>query len=59
MNSIVIREIQKSDNQQIAAVIRQVFISDNYPKIGTAFADIQLDYESSKDEIDANSKLNS
>jgi putative acetyltransferase len=44
MNSIVIREIQKSDNQQIAAVIRQVFISDNYPKIGTAFADIQLDY---------------
>jgi putative acetyltransferase len=44
MNSIEIREIQKSDNQQIAAVIRQVFISDDYPKVGTAFADEQLDF---------------
>lgn len=44
MNSIVIREIQKEDNQQIAAVIREVFVSDNYPKTGTAFADIQLDF---------------
>jgi len=44
MNSIVIREIQKEDNQHIAAVIRQVFISDNYPKNGTAFEDVQLDY---------------
>ena len=44
MNSIVIREIQKEDNQQIAAVIREVFVSDNYPKTGTAFADKQLDF---------------
>ena len=44
MNGIVIREIKKEDNQQIAAVIRDVFISDNFPKTGTAFADIQLDF---------------
>ena len=39
-----IREIQREDNQQIAAVIREVFISDNFPKTGTAFADVQLDF---------------
>ncbi|MCF6130782.1 GNAT family N-acetyltransferase [Flavobacterium wongokense] len=44
MNGIVIREIQKQDNAQIAAVIREVFVSDNYPKTGTAFADSQLDF---------------
>jgi putative acetyltransferase len=44
MNSIIIREIQKEDNAQIAEVIRQVFVSDNYPKTGTAFADKQLDF---------------
>ncbi|MBF6641058.1 GNAT family N-acetyltransferase [Flavobacterium sp. J49] len=44
MSSIQIREIQKQDNQQIAAVIREVFIADNFPKTGTAFADIQLDF---------------
>ncbi len=41
---MIIREIQPEDNQQIASVIRQVFIADNYPKVGTAFADSQLDY---------------
>lgn len=41
---MIIREIQLGDNQQIACVIRQVFIDDNYPKVGTAFADSQLDY---------------
>ena len=41
---MIIREIQPDDNQQIANVIRQVFIDDNYPKVGTAFADSQLDY---------------
>lgn len=44
MSKIVIREIQSKDNQQIAAVIREVFINDNYPKTGTAFADKQLDF---------------
>lgn len=41
---MIIREIQKEDNEQIANVIRQVFISDDYPKTGTAFADSQLDF---------------
>ncbi|WP_162127347.1 GNAT family N-acetyltransferase [Flavobacterium phycosphaerae] len=44
MGSIQIREIQKTDNPQIATVIREVFIVDNYPKTGTAFADSQLDF---------------
>jgi putative acetyltransferase len=44
MSGIQIREIQKEDNPRIAAVIRKVFISDNYPKTGTAFADVQLDF---------------
>ncbi|MEO5778115.1 MAG: GNAT family N-acetyltransferase [Flavobacterium sp.] len=44
MNGIVIREIKKEDNPQIAAVIREVFIADNFPKTGTAFADTQLDF---------------
>ena len=44
MNSIIIREIQQGDNKVIANVIRQVFISDNYPKTGTAFADSQLNF---------------
>ncbi len=43
MNSIIIREIQQGDNKEIANVIHQVFISDKYPKTGTAFADSQLD----------------
>lgn len=41
---MIIREIKKEDNLQIAQVIRQVFIDDNYPKTGTAFADPQLDF---------------
>ena len=40
----MIREIQPQDNKQIAAVIREVFITDNFPKTGTAFADLQLDF---------------
>ena len=44
MNEILIREIQPQDNEQIAAVIRDVFVSDGYPKTGTAFADTQLDF---------------
>ncbi|MFM2213272.1 MAG: hypothetical protein RL427_535 [Bacteroidota bacterium] len=44
MNSIFIREIQKEDNESIAMVIRDVFLMDGYPKTGTAFADLKLDY---------------
>lgn len=43
MRTIVIRPIQKKDNIQIAAVIRQVLIDLNVPKVGTAYADPQLD----------------
>lgn len=39
-----IRLLKKEDNAAIAAVIRKVFVSDNYPKTGTAFADTQLDF---------------
>ena len=39
---ILIREIQQKDNKAIANVIRTVFISDDYPKTGTAFEDLQL-----------------
>lgn len=41
---MTIREIQSDDNKQIANVIRKVFVSDDYPKTGTAFADSQLDF---------------
>jgi putative acetyltransferase len=44
MNTIVIRPIQKQDNLQIAAVIRKVLIDLNVPKVGTAYADPQLDF---------------
>jgi putative acetyltransferase len=44
MNNIFIREIQREDNESIAAVIREVFLQDGYPKTGTAFADFKLDY---------------
>jgi putative acetyltransferase len=44
MNTIIIREIQKEDNPAIAQVIRDVLIEHNVPKVGTAYADPQLDY---------------
>jgi putative acetyltransferase len=40
---MIIREIQKEDNEQVAAVIRQVLIELDVPKVGTAYADPQLD----------------
>jgi putative acetyltransferase len=43
MVDIIIREIQKKDNAQIAQVIRDVLIEFDVPKIGTAYADPQLD----------------
>ena len=43
MNTIVIRPIQKQDNAAIAKVIRDVLIEFDVPKIGTAYADPQLD----------------
>ena len=43
MNTIIIRPIQIQDNPQVAAVIRAVLIEHNVPKVGTAYADPQLD----------------
>lgn len=40
---ISISPIQKSDNQTIAKVIRDVLIEHNVPKVGTAYADASLD----------------
>ncbi len=40
---MTIRQIQISDNEQIAAVIRSILIDFNVPKVGTAYADPQLD----------------
>ena len=40
---MTIREIQPTDNAQIAQVIRQVFIDNELPKTGTAFEDNHLD----------------
>ena len=40
---MIIREIQKEDNEQIASIIRHVLIELNVPKVGTAYADPQLD----------------
>lgn len=40
---MIIRKIQKEDNVAIAKVIRTVLIEHNVPKVGTAYADPQLD----------------
>lgn len=42
MNAII-RKIQPQDNPHIAALIRQVLIEHNAPKVGTAYADTSLD----------------
>lgn len=43
MNNIIIREIQKKDNSEIAAIVRNVLMEMGAPKVGTAYADPQLD----------------
>lgn len=43
MNNWIIRKIQKSDNQQVAQLIRAVFDELNIPKTGTAYEDPYLD----------------
>lgn len=40
---MVIRKITQHDNLQVAAVIRNVLIEHNVPKMGTAYADVSLD----------------
>ncbi|WP_159024180.1 GNAT family N-acetyltransferase [Formosa sp. L2A11] len=43
MSHFKIREIQTKDNQQVAAVIREVLVGAGAPKIGTAYEDKALD----------------
>ena len=43
MDTLIIREIALRDNIEIAQVIRDVLIEHNVPKVGTAYADPQLD----------------
>jgi putative acetyltransferase len=43
MKSITIREIQKQDNVEIAAIVRNVLMEMGAPKVGTAYADPYLD----------------
>jgi putative acetyltransferase len=44
MNNIIIREIQQKDNQAIAKIVRDVLMELGAPKVGTAYADPQLDF---------------
>ncbi|HEU0137499.1 MAG TPA: GNAT family N-acetyltransferase, partial [Flavobacterium sp.] len=44
MHSLNIREIRPQDNAAIAQVIRDVLIEHDVPKIGTAYADPELDH---------------
>ena len=44
MSEIIIRPIAKEDNEEVAGVIRAVLIEHNVPKVGTAYADPQLDW---------------
>ena len=42
-DNIVIREITKADDKQLAKVIRHVLLEFGVPKVGTAYADAALD----------------
>lgn len=44
MNPIIIREIQKHDNEAVATIVRNVLTEMGAPKVGTAYADPQLDF---------------
>ncbi len=44
MGTAVIREITKSDNADIARIIRKVLVDLGVPKVGTAYADTALDH---------------
>ena len=43
MENIRIREIQKQDNEQMAAIVRDVLTDFGAPKVGAAYADPYLD----------------
>jgi putative acetyltransferase len=41
---LLIREIERKDNAEIASLIRAVLLEHNVPKVGTAYADVSLDW---------------
>lgn len=43
LDNVIIREIQQTDNEQLAFVIREVLLEMGMPKVGTAYADKALD----------------
>ena len=44
MTETNIRKIQQKDNPEVARVIRSVLIEHEVPKVGTAYADPELDF---------------
>ena len=44
MNTANIRPIEKKDNPHVAAIIRSVLVDFGVPKVGTAYADVALDF---------------
>ena len=44
MKMIIIREVLEKDNADLASLIRQVLMEIGVPKVGTAYADPELDY---------------
>ena len=44
MSETSIRKIQQKDHPEIARVIRSILIEHNVPKVGTAYADPELDF---------------
>ena len=43
MSKPIIRPIEKTDNTQVAKIIRKVLVDIGVPKVGTAYADAALD----------------
>ncbi|WP_136465590.1 GNAT family N-acetyltransferase [Flagellimonas onchidii] len=43
MGDVVIREITREDNKQVAVLIREVLLEMGVPKVGSAYADKALD----------------
>ncbi len=44
MDTVIIREIELKDNEEVAKVIRKILIDHGVPKVGTAYADQALDH---------------
>lgn len=40
----IIRRIEQKDNTEVASLIRNVLVEHNVPKVGTAYADVSLDW---------------